>query len=167
MIPEPSQSEQKEPKVGSDRIYHLELLAVSALALVLSFLLVRQPGGRVALMGFDRFLAPEVCMPNALFGIECPGCGLTRSFICLSEGDWRRAWELNRVGWVLYGLAWFQIPYRVLALFRPNRLRVPPRISRTVGIAIILALMINWLWNTFIESPNPWVDGLPRLLESS
>ena len=72
-----------------------QILALGALAvLVLSW--VPWPSG---LEGYT------LCPLRRWTGIPCPGCGLTRSFRCLSHGQFEQAFELNPFGYVFYPLA--------------------------------------------------------------
>ena len=71
-----------------------ELLALGALAvLVLSWVPWPSAMDEVVLCPLRRWT-----------GIPCPGCGLTRSFRCLSHAEFGRAFELNPFGHVLYPL---------------------------------------------------------------
>ncbi|MDD2320045.1 MAG: DUF2752 domain-containing protein [Geobacteraceae bacterium] len=38
---------------------------------------------------------PSLCLIKNLFGIECPGCGLTRAFSALAHGDILAAMQFN------------------------------------------------------------------------
>ena len=44
----------------------------------------------------------DICIPciwKSIFGVQCPGCGLTTAFISLIELDYRKAFESN---WLIY-----------------------------------------------------------------
>ena len=68
---------------------------IATAVLMLAFALVEVPGGRVAVRGLAGYPLPPSCVPRARWGIHCPGCGLTRSFIHLAEGDWRASWRVT------------------------------------------------------------------------
>ena len=38
---------------------------------------------------------PAPCLFRALFGVRCPGCGMTRALSCALHGRWRDAWRYN------------------------------------------------------------------------
>ena len=84
-------------------------------------------------------------MSRTLLGVRCPGCGLTRSFIHLAEGDWRAAWQCHRLGGLLAAVIIFQIPYRLLALRRPETAPISSRWQSGLGIVLIALLIVNWL----------------------
>jgi hypothetical protein len=84
-------------------------------------------------------------MSRSVLGLKCPGCGLTRSIIHLARGDWRASWRDHRLGGLLAAVVAFQIPYRLLALRRPDRLVISPRWQAILGHALIVLLIGNWL----------------------
>lgn len=48
-----------------------------------------------------------LCYLKGIFGINCPGCGLSRGFIYLFHGEFRKAIEMNAMVPVL--VVWFWI----------------------------------------------------------
>ncbi len=38
---------------------------------------------------------PPLCLSRLLFGVPCPGCGMTRALSCALHGDFRRALRYN------------------------------------------------------------------------
>lgn len=72
------------------------MLAMAGAVVGLAFVLVEVSDGRIAVRGFTRYPLPEGCLTRSLFGLKCPGCGLTRSIIHLAEGDWRASWRSHR-----------------------------------------------------------------------
>ena len=134
------------------RSRHWMMLCVSVLVVIGSFLLQSLPNGRVAFRFCPQFPLPETCMSKACFGVECPGCGLTRSFIAIACGDWQKSIIANRVGWVLAFAVIIQIPYRVIALAN-DRILVSNRISYWFGNGLIGILLFNWFW---IQCCHAW-----------
>ena len=61
---------------------------------------------------------PGACTFKRFTGIDCPGCGLTRCFICLMHGEFARAWSYNPAGIVFFGVVAFQVPFRGWQLWR-------------------------------------------------
>ena len=125
---------------------HREMLAISRVVLMLAFALVEVPGGRVAVRGLTGYPLPPSCVPRGLLGINCPGCGLTRSFIHLAEGDWRASWRSHRLGGLHGGRVDLPDP---LPAAGPATSRAGPR-SRSrwqaaLGVALIALLIVNWL----------------------
>lgn len=61
---------------------------------------------------------PELCSWRRLFGVSCPGCGLTRSFVFMGHGAFAAAWEMNKLGPPLFILVASQVPYRIWKMVR-------------------------------------------------
>jgi hypothetical protein len=141
----PTQPGGLSPSIASQTYRHREVLIVSVIVIVLAYALVEVPGGRVAVRGLTDYPLPPSCVTRTLFGWKCPGCGLTRSFIHLAEGDWWTSWRCHRLGGLMAAVVVFQIPYRLLALRRPDRPLIPPRWQVALGMALIALLIVNWL----------------------
>src|ERR1051325_5280429 len=92
---------------------HQEMLVMAALVVIGSFVLTVYPTGRVGPAGLPALLLPPLCLTQQWFGIACPGCGLTRSFIFLAHGDVAASWQVHRLGWLVAALVVLQFPYRV------------------------------------------------------
>jgi hypothetical protein len=124
---------------------HRRVLAASLIVLLLSFAMVEVPGGRVAVRGLTAYPLPPSCVSRTLLGLNCPGCGLTRSFIHLAEGDWAASWRCHRLGGLLAAVLILQVPYRLVALRRHGRPLIPTRWQGRLGLALIALLIVNWL----------------------
>jgi|GEM_PF-1960791 len=80
------------------------LLAVPCLALAYGFFVDPETG---------RHGIP--CLWKTLFGITCPGCGLTRAWAMLLRGRWHEAAGMN---WLIYPVVGVYAAHLVRALFR-------------------------------------------------
>lgn len=129
------------------RVRDISLLCLAIAILILSFVSRVHENQRVMLIGFDWLPVPETCGSRLWFGLECPGCGLTRGFIRLAAGDWRGAMALNRVVPLMALAVMIQIPYRILSLLSwPLARRFGDSIWPAVfGWVLIVALFGNWL----------------------
>jgi hypothetical protein len=96
------------------------MLILCASVIVLSLLLSVRNESQV-LVPILGVPLPELCMTKRMFGIGCPGCGMTRSFISLGHGDWRGALHYNPAGPLLFAVMAFQIPLRLVQLARIRR----------------------------------------------
>ena len=130
-----------------DWTFHAILLAGAIGVIGLSMLLSIRDSRQV-LVPFTSVPLPDICTFRRLSGIDCPGCGLTRSFISLGHGDMSRAWSYNPAGLLLYGIALFQIPYRLLQLARLARGRPELHCGRWGGglLAVAAGLVLcQWM----------------------
>jgi len=56
----------------------------------------------------------DICIPciwQSIFGIHCPGCGLTTAFISIIEFDFKNAFETNWLIFIIIPLAIFYLIY--------------------------------------------------------
>lgn len=131
---------------------HREMLCVTCLVVVLSFLLEVRPDDRVVLHGWTDYPAPPVCMSNAWFGVKCPGCGLTRSFIHLAHGNWEASIRIHRLGWLLAAAVLIQFPYRLASLRSQGHAALGTIVPKLFGYSLIVLLVANWLLDVILTS---------------
>lgn len=89
---------------------------------------------------------PEICVFHRVTGIQCPGCGMTRAFLCLLHGDWRGAWDLNPFSLPLAALL---LLLAVLPAEFLQRLSMRP-LSKTFGWVCVGLILVWWLGTRFI-----------------
>jgi Protein of unknown function (DUF2752) len=130
---------------GHSKRRHRQVLAIACGVWVLAFALQVLPEGRVSFRGLPMIPLPQVCFSRSWLGLRCPGCGLTRSIIQLAQGNWRASWHEHRLGALMAIVITLQIPYRLLALRRPDRVAITPRWQAVLGYALIALLLGNWL----------------------
>ncbi|MDX2051411.1 MAG: DUF2752 domain-containing protein [Polyangiaceae bacterium] len=109
--------------------------------------------GTLALGAAVHFELP-VCPTAAVFGVPCPGCGLTRATLALLAGDWAKAFHFHPLVLPLAPFALFLVASAALKDFAPSlglgaaaRLNniVPKRLGKLLG-GVLLATMIGvWL----------------------
>jgi hypothetical protein len=140
-IPQPPQADQVAAGAAHRR-RHREVLWISVAVVALSFVL-SVDADRVAMWWLPQRPLPQICGARAMFNVDCPSCGLTRSFIHLAHGRLQAAWENHRVGPLLALMTVLQIPYRLLCLRRGPVLK--PVLARVISYGLILALLGNWV----------------------
>ena len=102
------------------------LLGLAVGVLLASAVLSVEDHGQVAVPGLPWPL-PATCTFRRVSGHDCPGCGLTRSFISMAHGQWHQAWGFNTAGPLWFALVAVQVPYRWLQI---RRLRKASRFGR-------------------------------------
>jgi len=140
------------------RIEHLWILGFCLVAISGAYILDLSPEGAVIVssdrFGF-RFQLPETCMSRRIFGVSCPGCGLTRSFVAVAHGDIRMGIKANTMGPMLYLLCWLQIPYRIFRYFGcGSSLEARPQLSRAADLIIwilLIGLVFTWILRLAVE----------------
>lgn len=126
------------------------MLRIAAAVVVLAVLLQVRTDQRVEFGFAPGYPMPETCGSRILWGIECPGCGLTRSFVWLCHGNWSAGWRAHRIGWLMLAAVLGQAPYRLLALaeLHSGTIREPVW-PKVFGWSLIAALIGNWLLRQF------------------
>lgn len=88
---------------------------------------------------------PALCPSRSLFGLTCPGCGITRSFVCMGHGLWSEAYAYHRVGPLAFTYIALQIPYRLWCYRRAQVWE--SRWLVLVPLSIFALMIINWIAN--------------------
>lgn len=131
--------------------YHVIVLIGSLTILALAATMSVQGGTQVTPPLFSQPL-PELCHSRRFFGIDCPGCGMTRCFISLAHGDLAAAWRYNAAGILLFGMVVAQVPYRGLQLWRVARGQAEwysQRFVTALSVVLVTMLMVQWVWKLF------------------
>ena len=126
---------------------HVTFLAMSLGIIVCSLVMTVEGPTTVRFPGMP-FTMPESCMSRRAWGIDCPGCGLTRSFISMSHLQFGNAFSFNPAGPLVYLFVLWQIPWHVFQLHRLLSLRRP---IETLWLYVPLfgmsaAILMQWLW---------------------
>ncbi len=68
------------------------------------------------------------CIFKKIFGITCPGCGMTRAYLSFFKGDIKSAFEFNPMFW--------SVPILFLAILRNGKIT-----GRKIADAVIYSLI--------------------------
>ncbi|MBM4005188.1 MAG: DUF2752 domain-containing protein [Planctomycetes bacterium] len=129
------------------RSYHRGVLLAAVLVLVAAMGLERNDTGTLQLPGL-RIRLPTLCWSRGVFGLECPGCGLTRAFVCIGHGDFSAAWRHNPAGLPMFVIVAAQIPWRLIQLTRIARGDLPlsgSRWSTSIIAGMLVLLFTQWM----------------------
>ena len=105
------------------------------------------PARRIYLPGLSVPM-PETCMLHARFGLDCPGCGLTRSFIHFAHGRLLEGISLNPAGIAIFVFVAAQVPAAAIrfALGRSSRIAILwSRCNELALIVLPMLTLIQWL----------------------
>ena len=125
--------------------FHRIMLTGSAIIILLSFLMKTNDSNQVFLPGVPVAL-PESCATKMYLGIDCPGCGMTRAFIRISAGQFKKAMQLNSASLVVYLFVAIQIPWHAMQLLRIGNGSGPVDSLWTIvpALAVIVTLVVCW-----------------------
>jgi hypothetical protein len=125
---------------------HLIFVLMSAIVILTSFVLKADDRTGILIPGSTRSM-PPMCTSRVIFGMDCPGCGMTRAFIAISHGRFARAWELNRASFLVYAFVLVQIPWHTLQAIRVRRGRPPIDWFAIyfIPLGLAMVLVLNWM----------------------
>lgn len=137
-------------RLAMERERHGVMLALTVAAFLLLLVLEVRPEGKVGVAGMESLELPEACLSRRWFGIECPGCGMTRSLVSLVHGDFAAAWRYHRLGWVIGLAAVVQAAVRIAALrsLRHGRI-LNTRWLDPALLGLMLLLLVSWGFRQF------------------
>jgi hypothetical protein len=115
------------PQAGAAQEDQLLRYAIPA-ALVLAFVLKEE--------WLDAL--PALCLTKRMFGIPCPGCGLTHSWVAAAHGEFAASLAANPFGLLLMLAASAWLLLRALRI-QPRAWQV--RCARPVGFAFLAAFV--------------------------
>ncbi len=127
-------------------LFHWSLLVASLFVLTAACLLKVRADRRVVVPVIEQPL-PGTCTFRSVTGKNCPGCGMTRSFISLAHGQWAAAWYFNPAGYLFFVLVVFQVPYQMIQIRRVRRGLQPYRFLQTekwLVLLLAIVLMLQW-----------------------
>ncbi len=77
------------------------------------------------------------CPIKLIFGIDCPGCGMTRALIAAFQLDFKRAFSYHQL---------FPIPILgVIYQLNRDKIKLSRRIEEIVVIIILLIFIVRWI----------------------
>ncbi len=120
-------------------------LLLCCAVLAAAFCLNVLPEGRVALSGFETTPFPQVCLSRSVLGINCPFCGLTRSFVYLARGRWTDSMAVHPLGWLVALMFVAQVPLRLLAIGTGRKLHALRQLAVRAFWMLLLLLGVVWI----------------------
>jgi hypothetical protein len=125
--------------------WHGTILAGVVLFLTAGLLCKVEPDQSIGLSAVPTIKLPMLCPSRLFFGVECPGCGVTRSLTHLLHGRFGQSFATHRLGWLVFAVILFQIPYRTWRLAGHTSPFDKPRVAMTLLWGFAALLIANWL----------------------
>lgn len=94
-----------------------------------------------------------VCPFNYYFHIPCPGCGMTRAFKLILQGNILESLQYNLLAIPLFIFIILSMIFLVVDIIKNQTeyLAYIERISQKYGVWIVLAVLIVWMCNIIIN----------------
>ena len=94
-----------------------------------------------------------VCPFNYYFHIPCPGCGMTRAFKLILQGNILASLQYNLLAIPLFIFIILSMIFLVVDIIKNQTeyLAYIERISQKYGVWIILAVLVVWMCNIIIN----------------
>ena len=154
-----SEEQEPDPRSPSELFWdyyrsnfwlHVVFFLMSFAVIVCSFVMTSEGETTVRVPGISMPM-PESCISRRIWKIDCPGCGLTRSFISMSHGKFPSAFSFNPAGPLVYLFVLIQIPWHAYQILRLVSLRRPIE-SGWLYVPLYgmsAAILVQWLWRFF------------------
>lgn len=103
---------------------------------------------------YSNFLGVQItCVHHQFFGIDCPSCGLTRSFSALLQSDFQSAITLNKFGLQIFLFFLIQFSLRFIFLlvvaFYNKILKTIVKADAYISIVLFLFCFYPFIISTF------------------
>lgn len=104
-------------RLSPDQTFHLTIFLLSLCVVVASAVLTPSDAA-VSLFGFEL---PRVCTWKNVTGLDCAGCGLTRSFTYMGHGQVVEAFQHHKLGPFFWAFVVGLVPWHGVKLARSLR----------------------------------------------
>jgi len=127
-------------------------IGIAPLLLFLAFVIPLPVQGGKSLMGL-----PDLCLFHRWTGHPCPGCGITRSVVCLAHGHIAEALRFHPLAPIAFG---FLVAATLQRLPLPDRLRPSarfwtPRVQTLCYGGLVILLLGIWAARLAGWLPSP------------
>ncbi len=89
-------------------------------------------------------LVPHFCVMQTLFGVPCPGCGVTHALLLAFGLHFRGSIAANPAGLVIASTIGFQLVARPWAMMNPEASTLVSRVSAWLGRIAVGCLLAVW-----------------------
>jgi len=107
-------------KFNNEIIIHITILLLCLVPILTSFFLSTNGSTTTIRFNGNFYKIGLPCTFKQITGYNCPSCGMTRSFIYMSDLNFSEAFKLNKAGFLLYIFCLIQIFYRIVRILKPK-----------------------------------------------
>jgi len=140
-------------RIPADPLTHKTYLVLTLIMLVAPIFLNIAPDAPSDLE-IGGYKLPPSCPSQRFFHSQCPGCGMTHAFVCITHGQIRDSFRWNRVGLALYLFFVYQVIFRIYILRNRESIYSLTVIDTQyfISLAMIVLLILNWGGGLFLGS---------------
>lgn len=85
------------------------------------------------------------CPVKMIFGIPCPGCGMTRAFLSFVRLDFKKAFDYHP----LFPIVFIELVYFVFRDLIPEKYKINEKVENTVLCATAILMIAVWIYRLF------------------
>ena len=90
---------------------------------------------------FDNHQGNTLCIAKMMFGIDCPGCGLTRGIYCVLHFQFQKSLQYNLASPIFMLLLMGQF----LSVYKPD-LKITMKLNKAAYYLFIVAITVNYTY---------------------
>lgn len=129
-------------------LHIVSVLAILGVFTIAAIAYIQKDVAFINFIGLNHYEIGK-CFYREHFGITCPSCGLTRSFISIENFRFRDAFSFNRVGIMIYLLFIFVLVFNVFGICKAKITGYIGKCIAVYAVLICLVLVISWVLNFF------------------
>ena len=97
-------------------LFRILVLLAATIVISISFVMTIKNDQEVY-TPFTNGPMPDVCGIRSMLGVDCPGCGMSRAFISISNLEINKALAFNSASLIVYLFVAIQIPWHATQIF--------------------------------------------------
>jgi Protein of unknown function (DUF2752) len=132
-----------------------DALAIAAFCLLVVSIAVLAEATSSAISVFGAKI-PPLCPFRLLTGLDCPGCGLTRSLILAFHGRFVESYMVHLLGIPLAVFFLVQIPYQLYAAFSSKPFETRKFLRPGLSYLVLGCLFLSWTLKTIAVALILW-----------
>lgn len=123
----------------------------------------------LCMTGFFIFGNDELCVQKRIFGVPCPGCGMTRAFLAFFRGDMQAAFFFHPLFWLVPFIFIVVIMQKRITIFKSKNGEQFFWLGCTILFVGTYVLRMIYLFPHTVPmdfSPNAFLPSLLRMMFS-
>lgn len=131
--------------INTRTLHLLSLIGIIGVIMIAAFAFIEGDAAYIKLINGKTYELGK-CFYREKFGIVCPSCGLTRSFIAIESFDFIKSVYYNKIGFLVYLLMIFTMIFNILGLLKIKAAVVLGKFIAIYGFIVCILLVLIWLY---------------------